>query len=386
MLKYVLTILTVLGLCGVISAQSTSTPFNLGGSTSYISPGAGGGGGGSSLTSVNITGNTTLTANARHVVNAGSGTVTLTLPATAAFGDVVIVDGAAGANWRIVQNSGQLIYYNETSSSYGTGNGIASSDPINSVSLVCSVVNSNFVAEALVGTIANYTLPAPTEGHFLMNDNAASTVIHNTLTSNGTISGGNTEDLTTTGKINAGISFDNGGVDISGSIGDLDWSHDISFSFWINQDNGDSDGDDGTPIQIGADGHGVLVYNNANGGTIGACINGGAEGDTVVYFQPNSTLFSFPMSRGAWHLLVVTWEASTGTMTAYVDNVLAHAEVVGTSSDVSTSVPFHFGAQNGGGSFFHGTLDDIRIKSELWDSTKMDFIWNSGNGTEAELP
>lgn len=82
-----------------------------------------------------------------------AGGVTLTLPATAAVGDVIIVSSINAGGWTIAQNAGQTIHMGNTDSTTGVGGSIASSAIGDTVSLVCSVANNDFVVISSMGNI-----------------------------------------------------------------------------------------------------------------------------------------------------------------------------------------------------------------------------------------
>ena len=69
--------------------------------------------------------------------------VTYTLPLTSAVGSRLEVVGAPGAgNWTIAQNAGQSIQVGTSTSTVGVGGSVASSDPSDSIILICTVVDT----------------------------------------------------------------------------------------------------------------------------------------------------------------------------------------------------------------------------------------------------
>lgn len=82
-----------------------------------------------------------------------AGLVTLTLPSTAALGDVVRVTGKGAGGWRIAQNSGQTIYFGSSSTTTGTGGRLDSTAQRDTVELVCVTANNDFNVISSIGTI-----------------------------------------------------------------------------------------------------------------------------------------------------------------------------------------------------------------------------------------
>jgi len=81
-----------------------------------------------------------------------AGTVTFTLPDTAAVGDMIRVTGLQGA-WVIAQNAGDTIHFGDQDTTTGAGGSLASTDSRDAVELVCVVANTNFQVLSSVGNI-----------------------------------------------------------------------------------------------------------------------------------------------------------------------------------------------------------------------------------------
>ena len=86
---------------------------------------------------------------ASMVVNAGyisnnAGLVTLTLPATAAVGSIIQVQGLGAGGWQIAQNASQLIHIGSAVTTTGTGGYLASTNAFDSITLLCVVANTTF--------------------------------------------------------------------------------------------------------------------------------------------------------------------------------------------------------------------------------------------------
>lgn len=93
------------------------------------------------------------------VVNAGyfannAGTVTVTLPATAAVGTALAVSGMNNAiGWLIAQNSGQQIFFGSSSTTSGVSGSLASTKTNDSVYMVCNVANVSWIVQNAVGNL-----------------------------------------------------------------------------------------------------------------------------------------------------------------------------------------------------------------------------------------
>lgn len=73
-----------------------------------------------------------------------SSLVTLTLPATAAYGTGLAVVGKGTGGWSIAQNSGQNIQIGSLSSTIGVGGSVSSTNQFDSVNFVCTVANTTW--------------------------------------------------------------------------------------------------------------------------------------------------------------------------------------------------------------------------------------------------
>lgn len=111
------------------------------------------GGGGGSFTWVDQTSTTvTMAINTGYVAD-NAALVTLTLPATAAFGSIFIIQGKGAGGWTIAQQSGQQIHLGNTATTAGTGGSLSSTNQWDSVTLVCVTANTTFAAYGSIGNI-----------------------------------------------------------------------------------------------------------------------------------------------------------------------------------------------------------------------------------------
>lgn len=110
-----------------------------------------GGGGGYNWTEV--TGTTQAMAVNSGYVASNAALVTLTLPATAALGDTIIVQGKGTGGWRIAQNGGQIIHFNSSTSTLGVLGYIESTQRYNSVELLCITANNEWAVVMANGNL-----------------------------------------------------------------------------------------------------------------------------------------------------------------------------------------------------------------------------------------
>ena len=82
-----------------------------------------------------------------------AGLVTITMPSTAAVGDVVVIDGLGAGGWKLAQNASQLIHFGSTVTTTGTSGFLSSNNQYDSVSIRCLVANTTWVVESSQGNI-----------------------------------------------------------------------------------------------------------------------------------------------------------------------------------------------------------------------------------------
>lgn len=93
-----------------------------------------------------VTGTTqAMSTNNGYIAN-NAGLVTLTLPTTAAVGDVLKIIGMGAGGWRIAQNASQNVQLGSVSSTSGTGGSLSSTNRYDSIDLICTVANTTWQA------------------------------------------------------------------------------------------------------------------------------------------------------------------------------------------------------------------------------------------------
>ncbi|HLX54279.1 MAG TPA: hypothetical protein VKR58_10075 [Aquella sp.] len=99
---------------------------------------------GSGIGWTNVTGTTQqMVADSAYVAD-NAGLVTLTLPATAAFGTAIVVLGRGAGGWSIAQNSGQNIQVGSVSSTVGASGSVSSTNQWDSITMICVAANTTW--------------------------------------------------------------------------------------------------------------------------------------------------------------------------------------------------------------------------------------------------
>lgn len=112
-------------------------------------------GGGTGITWSEVTGTTqSMAVNCGYIANNAS-LVTLTLPTTAAVGDVVRVVGKGAGGWRVAQNASEIIHFGNLDSTTGTGGYIEFTHLRDAVELVCVVADTEW---NLISSVGNLTV------------------------------------------------------------------------------------------------------------------------------------------------------------------------------------------------------------------------------------
>jgi len=107
-------------------------------------------GGGLKWIELTVTGPTSLSSNTGYVLNNAS-TVNVTLPTTAAFGDVIRIAGKGSGGWQLNQNGGQTLHFGNVDSTTGVGGNIASTQQYDCLELVCTTQDTDFTVLSSIG-------------------------------------------------------------------------------------------------------------------------------------------------------------------------------------------------------------------------------------------
>lgn len=120
-----------------MTAGAGMSIVNAAGSITFISTGGG-------YTWNEVTGTSdTLDVGNGYIAN-NAGLVTLTLPAAAAVGDTLAVQGKGAGLWLIAQNAGQTVHFGASDTTTGAGGSLAATNRYDSLELVCITANTDF--------------------------------------------------------------------------------------------------------------------------------------------------------------------------------------------------------------------------------------------------
>jgi hypothetical protein len=100
-----------------------------------------------------VTGTTQSAGVNRGYITNNAALVTVTLPATAAIGNIVQIVGKGAGGWRIAQNSGQVIHFGNMDTTSGTGGRLDSTSRYDTIQLMCITANSDWSVVTSVGNI-----------------------------------------------------------------------------------------------------------------------------------------------------------------------------------------------------------------------------------------
>ena len=101
---------------------------------------------------IEVTGPTGMLVNTGYVAN-NSSQVILTLPAVAAFGQIVRVIGKGAGGWKIAQNAGQTVHFGDKQTTVGAAGYLESQNVFDAVELLCTTANTNWTELSAQGNI-----------------------------------------------------------------------------------------------------------------------------------------------------------------------------------------------------------------------------------------
>jgi len=131
----------------VTLAAGTNVSLTPSGNTLTIASSAGG------LPWTNVTGGSQLMSPNNGYIANNASQVVFGLPNTAAIGTVLAVVGAGAGGWEISQSAGQTIHLESTSTTTGTGGSLVSTNRYDSLELLCTTANTDWVVRTVVGNI-----------------------------------------------------------------------------------------------------------------------------------------------------------------------------------------------------------------------------------------
>ena len=94
----------------------------------------------------------TMTANTGYTSDDGASLVTFTLPATAAIGDWIEINGKGAGGWTLIEGTGQIIHFGNQTTTITTGS-LSSTNQWDCVRLRCVTANTTFTVVSAVGNL-----------------------------------------------------------------------------------------------------------------------------------------------------------------------------------------------------------------------------------------
>lgn len=99
-----------------------------------------------------ITTSQSMAVNTEYTAN-NAALVTLTLPATAAIGDEVTINGKGAGGWLIAQNAGQMIFFGTSPTTLGVAGSLASTNQYDNLKLKCITADTTWIVQTAIGNI-----------------------------------------------------------------------------------------------------------------------------------------------------------------------------------------------------------------------------------------
>lgn len=107
---------------------------------------------GGGMTWTEVTGTSQSAAVNNGYIANNAGLVTVTIPTTAAVGDIVRVGGKGTGLFKIAQNASQTIHYGNVDTTTGTGGSLTATNRYDTIELICITANTDFLVLSSVGS------------------------------------------------------------------------------------------------------------------------------------------------------------------------------------------------------------------------------------------
>lgn len=216
--------------------------------------------------------------------------------------------------------------------------------------------------------------------HYKLNDNASNTTVVDSINGINGTSAQNTSVLTTTGKINSALSFNGSGDLVTIPQNTLINTPATAWSInaWAYTTKSANANYDGIVSGIYAGAGKVKLYLGMGDPISGAShkISAGFYNAGWISVQSPNT---FPTS---------TWVMETVTYDGHYLRIYENSTLAVTSTDLSRSLPSDADGwiigRGWDGSNWQGKIDDVRMYSKVLSQTDINYLYNSGAGTEAE--
>ncbi|TET75162.1 MAG: LamG domain-containing protein [Candidatus Aminicenantes bacterium] len=211
-----------------------------------------------------------------------------------------------------------------------------------------------------------------------MNDNAADTTVADAVGSNvGTLAGGdNTEDISTTGKINRALDFDGASDVVSIPNASSLNPTEITITMWVKFNEIPYSGQ----IGLNKEGQYRFIAGDVDSSHLSIRYATTTTGWTDGKLAGNTVLTS-----GVWYYAVATYDGSSWKL--YLNGNL-DGQTAESGTILSKTPLLYIGSHNAGptGHYFNGMIDDVRIYNFSLSYAEQLAIFNHGRGTEDENP
>lgn len=111
--------------------------------------------GGSGMAWTEVTGTSQSAAVNNGYIANNAGLVTVTIPTTAAVGDIVRVVGKGAGLFKIAQNASEIIHFGNATTTTGTGGSLTATHRYDAIDLICIVANTEW---NVISSIGNFTI------------------------------------------------------------------------------------------------------------------------------------------------------------------------------------------------------------------------------------
>ena len=208
----------------------------------------------------------------------------------------------------------------------------------------------------------------PLLGHYKLNDNLPDKVVADS-SGNGlnAICSVNTDTIDAAGKINGTLSFDASAYAYRNALSELALTNSWSVALWI-QTTGFS-GDFQTFIEQVIDTSNRMSIGFWQGALWAWTYNG------TTYVGKTTTGINY----STWYHIVMTWNGSATKL--YINGTEATTDQTSGASLTNTGLKLGV-ATNAASRKLKGYLDDVRIYTSVLQQYQIDFLYNSGSGTE----
>lgn len=268
------------------------------------------------------------------------------------------------------------------------GQALKCSDDVSKVVSVKSVGTYSDTVRAV--QVAAASAPKPI-GWWKFNDGSGLTVV-NEMSSNGSGTfGGSPIPTWTGGSPNYSVDFGGTGGEVSmADESDFDLKRTISISLWFRVDTLPA-GSGWAPLVSKMDSLGSIASRNysvwLNG--LGFVHLASANSSGVQSCSDTNNV----IATGAWYHYVGVIDRNTGTMTRYINGVLASPgsaayNCVGAGAftpgedAIGNNDPVKVGGSFGSYGVFDGTIDDVRIYDDVLTASDVASLYNGGSGRE----